>query len=140
MTKPLADNVALVADGSRGIGAGVPQVYETDTSERNGSQERAVFLRALTGNSHPTPAPALAAPAPTRSPERPEHMHPSLPKVSRTLTTALLAFILGGYTFRLSGACEAGGATKWAWVAVGACVLGLAVNVASSLREGWRSD
>jgi len=67
-------------------------------------------------------------------------MNPTIAKISRILTTAVFAFVLGGYTFRLSGACAAGGATKWAWVAVIACVLGLAVNVISSLREAWRSE
>jgi uncharacterized membrane protein len=68
-------------------------------------------------------------------------MNPALAKTTQVFAAAVFAFILGGYSFLLSGACAefTGGGAKWAWVAVIGCVVGLAVSLLTLMRDAWRS-
>ena len=68
-------------------------------------------------------------------------MTPAFVKMSQVLAVTVFAFILGGWSFLLSGACvefrDGGG--RWAWVAAVFCVLGLAVSLLTLMRDAWRS-
>ena len=68
-------------------------------------------------------------------------MNPVIAKISQVLAVAVFAFILGGWSFLLSGACvefrDYGG--KWAWVAAVFCFVGLAVSLLTLIRDGWKS-
>ena len=58
-------------------------------------------------------------------------MNPVLIKASQVLAVAVFAFILGGLSFFLSGACTELIGGRWAWMALIASILGL---VSASIR------
>ena len=68
-------------------------------------------------------------------------MNPALAKTTQIFAVAVFAFILGGYSFLLSGACAEfrGGGGKWASVAAVSCIVGLAVSLFTLMRDAWRS-
>jgi hypothetical protein len=67
-------------------------------------------------------------------------MNPAFAKISQVLAVAVCAFILGGWSFLLSGACTEFRDYRgtWAWVAAVLCIVGLAVNSFTLIRDGWR--
>jgi hypothetical protein len=68
-------------------------------------------------------------------------MNPALVKTTQVFAVAVFAFILGGFSFLLSGACAEfrGGGGRWAWVATVSCIVGLAVSLLTLVRGAWRS-
>jgi hypothetical protein len=68
---------------------------------------------------------------------RPSHE----PNYGQHFAVAVFAFILGGYSFLLSGACAEfrGGGERWVWVATVSCIVGLAIGLFALMRDVWRS-
>jgi hypothetical protein len=68
-------------------------------------------------------------------------MNPAFAKISQVFAVAVFAFILGGWSFLISGACAElrGGGGKWAWVALLGCIAGLAVSSLTLMRGFWKS-
>lgn len=68
-------------------------------------------------------------------------MNPILAKMAQIFSVAVFAFILGGWTFLLSGACTEfrGEGGRWALVAAIVCAIGLAVGLLGLVRNVWAS-
>jgi hypothetical protein len=66
-------------------------------------------------------------------------MNPALVKTSQVLASTVFAFILGGYSSVLSGACSEIKGSPATWVVIACCIVGIAVSVFALIRDAWRS-
>lgn len=67
-------------------------------------------------------------------------MNPALTKAAQVLVVAVFAFILGGYSFLLSGACAEFRGGGWAWTALAGSILGLAFGAFRIVRDAGKPD
>jgi hypothetical protein len=65
-------------------------------------------------------------------------MSPVLAKLVRVSIVAGFAFLLGGYSFELSGACTEVKGGGWAWAAVILSIVGLAFGAFLVVRDAAR--
>jgi len=66
-------------------------------------------------------------------------MNPALAKTSQVLASTVLAFVLGGYSSVLLGACSEVKGSTATWVVIVCCIVGIAVSVFALMRDAWRS-
>ena len=66
-------------------------------------------------------------------------MNPALAKTSQVLASTVFAFILGGYSSVLLGACSEVRGSTATWVVIACCIAGIAVSVFTLMRDAWRS-
>jgi hypothetical protein len=66
-------------------------------------------------------------------------MNPALVKTSQVLASTFLAFILGGYSSVLLGACSEVKGSTATWVVIGCCIVGIAVSSFALMHDAWRS-
>jgi uncharacterized membrane protein len=66
-------------------------------------------------------------------------MNPALTKTSQVLASTVFAFILGGYSSVLLGACSEVRGSTATWVVIAGCIVGIAVSVFTLMRDAWRS-
>jgi hypothetical protein len=66
-------------------------------------------------------------------------MNAATVRLSHVLSVSVFAFILGGWTFFLSGACsELHSGGKWIWIGAVGSVVGLAVSMTALVRDALR--
>jgi hypothetical protein len=66
-------------------------------------------------------------------------MNPALANTSQVLASTVLAFVLGGYSSVLLGACSEVKGSTATWVVIVCCIVGIAVSVFALMRDAWRS-
>jgi hypothetical protein len=70
-----------------------------------------------------------------------EAMNPATARLSQVIAVCVFAFILGGWTFSLSGACaELHAPGKWAWIAAVGSIVGLGVSLTAAIRDTLRTS
>jgi cation transport ATPase len=67
-------------------------------------------------------------------------MNPALTKTAQIFAVGVFSFILGGWSFLLSGACVEfrNGGGRWAWIAVIGCIVALIVSLFGLMRDAWK--
>jgi len=65
-------------------------------------------------------------------------MNPALVKTSQVLASTVLAFVLGGYSSVLLGACSEVKGSTATWVVIVCCIVGIAVSVFALMHDAWR--
>ena len=62
-------------------------------------------------------------------------MNPALVKTSQVLASTVLAFVLGGYSSVLLGACSEVKGSTATWVVIVCCIVGIAVSVFALMHD-----
>jgi hypothetical protein len=66
-------------------------------------------------------------------------MNPALVKTSQILAATVLAFVLGGYSSVLLGACSEVKGSTATWVVIVCCIVGIAASVFALMNDAWWS-
>jgi len=66
-------------------------------------------------------------------------MNPALAKTSQVFALAVTAFLLGGYSSVLLGACSEIRSSTGTWVVIVCCIVVVATSIFALMHDAWRS-